>query len=88
MGILTETPGLYDRLSAYRNLTIYAKLYEVDDVDGQVEKYLRLLGLWERRNDDFKDVALVEYLWHARVHVHERDKKGKLDYVWADLASL
>lgn len=51
IGILTEAPGLYDRLSAAKNLTIYAKLYEVPDVPGQVEKYLRMLGLWERRDD-------------------------------------
>ncbi len=50
-GILTETPGMYDRLSAEKNLTIFARLYEVEDVKGQVEKYLRLLGLWERRAD-------------------------------------
>ena len=49
VGILTETPGLYDRLSAYRNLAIFAKLYEVEKVDYQVGKYLKLLGLWERR---------------------------------------
>ncbi len=51
IGILTEAPGLYDRLSAAKNLTIYANLYEVRDVPGQVEKYLRMLGLWERRDD-------------------------------------
>ena len=51
VGILTETPGLYDRLSAEKNLTIFANLYEVEDVAGQVERYLRLLGLWERRDD-------------------------------------
>lgn len=51
VGVLTETPGLYERLSAWRNLTIYARLYEVEAVDRQVEKYLRLLGLWERRED-------------------------------------
>lgn len=51
VGILTETPGMYERLSAYKNLAIYARLYEVKDVDGQVEKYLRLLGLWDRRHD-------------------------------------
>ena len=51
VGILTETPGMYDRLTALRNLTIYAQLYEVKDVAGQVEKYLRMLGLWERRQD-------------------------------------
>ncbi len=51
VGILTEQPGMYDRLSAEKNLTIYAKLYGVADVAGQVEKYLRMLGLWERRKD-------------------------------------
>ncbi len=51
IGILTEAPGLYDRLSAEKNLTIYARLCEVKDVRGQVEKYLRLLGLWDRRDD-------------------------------------
>lgn len=51
VGILTETPGLYDRLSAWRNMMIYAHLYEVSDPAGQVEKYLRLLGLWDRRAD-------------------------------------
>lgn len=51
VGILTETPGMYDRLSAEKNLAIFARLYEVKDVPGQVEKYLRWLGLWERRQD-------------------------------------
>ena len=51
VGILTETPGMYDRLTAKRNLEIFAKLYQVEDVAGQVEKYLRLLSLWERRDD-------------------------------------
>jgi ABC-2 type transport system ATP-binding protein len=49
--VLTETPGLYDRLPAWRNLAIYARLYEVETVDKQVEKYLKMLGLWERRHD-------------------------------------
>jgi ABC-2 type transport system ATP-binding protein len=51
VGLLTESPGLYDRLTAFRNLAIFAKLYEVPDVNGQVEKYLRMLGLWERQQD-------------------------------------
>lgn len=51
VGILTESPGMYDRLSAAKNLAIYAKLYDVEDVDGQVRKYLQMLGLWSRRDD-------------------------------------
>ncbi|MCH7663475.1 MAG: ABC transporter ATP-binding protein, partial [Chloroflexi bacterium] len=49
VGILTESPGLYDRLSAERNLDFFARLYEVEDIPGQIERYLRMLGLWERR---------------------------------------
>lgn len=49
VGILTETPGMYEGLSAARNLAFYARMYEVEDVEGQVEKYLSMLGLWERR---------------------------------------
>jgi ABC-2 type transport system ATP-binding protein len=52
VGLLTETPGMYDSLSAEYNLDIYAHLYEVADVKGQVEKYLRMLGLWDRRHDE------------------------------------
>jgi ABC-2 type transport system ATP-binding protein len=51
VGILTEVPGLYDNLSAERNLQIYASLYEVREPAKQVEKYLRMLDLWERRDD-------------------------------------
>jgi ABC-2 type transport system ATP-binding protein len=51
VGILTESPGLYDRLSAWRNLMIYARLYEVESPERRVEEQLRWLGLWERRGD-------------------------------------
>lgn len=73
VGILTETPGLYDRLSAERNLRIYATLYEVKDVAGQVEKYLRLLGLWERRHDAAGTFSkgMKQKLAIARALLHE-----------------
>jgi ABC-2 type transport system ATP-binding protein len=51
VGVLTETPGMYDNLSAQRNLEIFASLYEVKDPAGQVEKYLKMLELWDRRFD-------------------------------------
>ena len=51
VGILTEAPGLYERLNAVQNLNLYARLYEVGDVDRQVKKYLQLLGLWDRRSE-------------------------------------
>jgi ABC-2 type transport system ATP-binding protein len=51
VGILTESPGLYNQLSAERNLGFFAELYEVEHVAEQVEKYLRMLGLWDRRHE-------------------------------------
>jgi ABC-2 type transport system ATP-binding protein len=73
VGILTETPGMYDRLSALKNLTIYANLYAVDDVSGQVEKYLRMLGLWERRADEVGGFSkgMRQKLAIARALLHE-----------------
>lgn len=73
VGILTETPGMYDRLSAERNLKIYAELYEVQDVPGQVEKYLRMLGLWERRLDPAGTFSkgMKQKLAIARALLHE-----------------
>ncbi len=73
VGLLTETPGLYDRLSAHKNLTIYANLYGVPDPLGQVEKYLRMLGLWERRFDEAGSFSkgMRQKLAIARALLHE-----------------
>ncbi len=73
VGILTEAPGLYERLDAVRNLTLYAKLYEVEDVAGQVEKYLRMLGLWERRDEPVGGYSkgMKQKLAIARALIHE-----------------
>jgi ABC-2 type transport system ATP-binding protein len=51
IGLLTESPGFYNRLSAYRNLEFYAGFYSSIQPEVQVEKYLKLMGLWERRED-------------------------------------
>jgi ABC-2 type transport system ATP-binding protein len=73
VGLLTETPGLYDNLSAERNLEIYASLYEVEDIKGQVEKYLRFLGLWDRRMDVAATFSkgMKQKLAIARALLHE-----------------
>lgn len=73
VGLLTETPGLYDRLSAHANLALFAKLYEVENGAQQVEKYLRLLGLWERRDDPAGSFSkgMRQKLAIARALLHE-----------------
>jgi len=73
VGILTESPGMYDRLSAEKNLTIFGNLYGVKDIPGQVQKYLRLLGLWERRGDEVGSFSkgMRQKLAIARALLHE-----------------
>ncbi|MDD4923829.1 MAG: ABC transporter ATP-binding protein [Dehalococcoidales bacterium] len=51
IGILTESPGFYNNMSAQRNLEYFAGFYNLSDASAQIEKYLRLMGLWERRQD-------------------------------------
>lgn len=53
IGVLTETPGLYERLSARKNLEIFARLYGLGaaERDRQIKRHLEMLGLWERRDD-------------------------------------
>jgi ABC-2 type transport system ATP-binding protein len=53
VGILTETPGLYDKLSATANLDFFGRLYELDATvrAERIDHYLRLFGLWDRRDD-------------------------------------
>ncbi len=51
IGLLTEMPGLYENLSAEYNLRYFAGFYEGINPDKQVEKYLKLTGLYERRKE-------------------------------------
>lgn len=53
VGILPENVGLYDELSAYRNLDFYGKLYRRTGQQRResIERLLKMLGIWERRDD-------------------------------------
>ena len=50
VGVLTETPGLYRRLSAWDNLLFFARLHRVPSPEGRVERYLKMFELWDRRD--------------------------------------
>lgn len=73
VGILTESPGMYERLSAEKNLTIFANLYDVADIEKSVNKYLSMLGLWERRHDAVGSFSkgMRQKLAVARALIHE-----------------
>ncbi|HWQ14302.1 MAG TPA: ABC transporter ATP-binding protein [Roseiflexaceae bacterium] len=75
VGILTETPGLYEKLSARQNLVFFARLYGLDAprAEEQAGRYLRLLGLWQRRDDPVAGFSkgMRQKLAIARALLHE-----------------
>jgi ABC-2 type transport system ATP-binding protein len=52
IGLLPENVGLYDELSAYKNLDFYGKLYKCSKEKRRerIEYFLKMLGLWDKRN--------------------------------------
>jgi ABC-2 type transport system ATP-binding protein len=75
VGILTETPGLYDKLSATANLEFFGRLYGLDAATRatRIERYLRLFSLWERRDDVAGNFSkgMKQKLAIARALLHE-----------------
>jgi len=53
VGLLSENVGLYEDLTAYRNLDFYGQLYRCTEQQRKerIERLLKMLGLWERRDD-------------------------------------
>jgi ABC-2 type transport system ATP-binding protein len=51
VGVLTEAPGLYEKLSAARNLDFFGKLQGLPTAvrAERIERLLRLFDLWDRR---------------------------------------
>src|SRR2546428_1795738 len=75
VGILTEQPGLYERQSAWDNLVFYATLYGLPTpvARAQAERYLRLMGLWERRTEPVVTFSrgMKQKMAIARAALHE-----------------
>lgn len=54
VGILTENPSLYDRLTAHENMQFFAEAYGITDRverDGRIRELLEFFDLWKRRGD-------------------------------------
>jgi len=75
VGFLPENVGLYDSLSAYRNLDFYGQLYEVPEPKRKenIERLLKLLGIWERRDDSAGTFSkgMKQKLAIARALIHD-----------------
>ncbi len=51
VGVLTETPGVYKRMSTVDNLIFFAKLYGVANPRARAEEYLQMFNLMDKRDD-------------------------------------
>ena len=75
VGILTEQPGLYERQTAWENLVFYATLYGLDGptARSQAERFLRLMGLWDRRHESVVTFSrgMKQKMAIARAALHE-----------------
>ena len=73
VGLLTESPGLYEALSARRNLLFFAHLYGVPRPLERVETYLRRFDLLERADEPVAAFSkgMKQKLALARALLHE-----------------
>ena len=75
VGILTEQPGLYERQSAEDNLLFFAALFGLSRATArsQTERYLRLMGLWDRRTEAVATFSrgMKQKMAIARAALHE-----------------
>jgi len=75
VGLLTETPGLYDTMSAENNLTLFGRLYGMRNATKQVHLFLKMLELWDRRRDAVGTFSkgMKQKLAIARAALHNPD---------------
>ncbi len=74
-GLLTETPGMYENISAQANLAYFSSFYDIEPEkrERNIEKFLRMFGLWERRDEQVATYSkgMKQKLALARALVHE-----------------
>jgi ABC-2 type transport system ATP-binding protein len=76
VGILTENPSLYERLTAYENMDFFAEAYglsETQEKQNRIRELLDFFDLWERRNDKVATFSkgMKQKLAIARALVHK-----------------
>ena len=75
IGVMPDNVGLYEDLSAYRNLDFYGRLYECTEAQRteRIEHFLRMLGLWEVRDRAVRTFSkgMKQKLAIVRALIHE-----------------
>lgn len=74
-GLLTETPGMYEKISGYDNLDYYSSFYNIPDKKRKdnIKKYLKMFDLWDRKDDlaGTYSKGMKQKLALARALIHE-----------------
>ncbi len=75
IGLVPDNVGLYEDLSAYRNLDFYGRLYEctVAQREDRIEHFLKMLGLWNVRDRAVRTFSkgMKQKLAIVRALIHE-----------------
>jgi ABC-2 type transport system ATP-binding protein len=73
IGFLTEAPGLWDRLTVFENLIVYARLQGVAPTERAVNAVLDLFGIANRANDPTAQLSkgLKQRVALARTLLHD-----------------
>jgi ABC-2 type transport system ATP-binding protein len=74
-GVLTETPSLYERFTAKKNLTFFGRFYGIPDAEmtGRIHKILSLLNLADRADEPVGGFSrgMKQRLAIARALIHD-----------------
>ncbi len=75
IGFLTESPGMYEKISAYENLRFYSSFFDIDDrkKKDNIEEFLKMFDLWNRKDDLVATFSkgMKQKLAIARALIHE-----------------
>jgi ABC-2 type transport system ATP-binding protein len=73
IGILTEVPGLYSRLTPREYLDFYAQVHSVPQRASRIEEMLHLVDMWDRRNTVMRAFSkgMQQRIAIARALIHD-----------------
>jgi ABC-2 type transport system ATP-binding protein len=75
IGLVPDNVGLYEELSAYKNLDYYGRLYDCTEKQRKenIQRFLTMLGLWEKRDASAGSFSkgMKQKLAVARALIHD-----------------